>query len=319
MAEERGWNADFFDALGLLHNAAPADIERIFATASRGHLSDRRVADWAGLLPSDDIFMVAHDMSFPTPIHGHDFYEFSYVSGGVVINVVDGQRLYMLPGSLCVMNLNTRHLLEVVDSKAIVLNLGIRRRLFDEGIFREFMDDDNVMSEFLRGEEARGYLFFSDAGDHALIGEMTALASAYSQAGMRQSYALAGRVLMLLDRLAQTPSYSYFGIDTKTMRMVSFIRDHCEVASVRLIARKFGYSENYCTQYIKAHTGRTATELIADARVARAEVLLSSSEMSVQAIAAAVGYRSVGHFNELFRSYHGMTPGDYRKLSRTAK
>ncbi|WP_416188560.1 helix-turn-helix domain-containing protein [Paratractidigestivibacter sp.] len=39
----------------------------------------------------------------------------------------------------------------------------------------------------------------------------------------------------------------------------------------------------------------------------------------MQAIAAAVGYRSVGHFNELFRSYHGMTPGDYRKLSRTAK
>ncbi|WP_322154605.1 AraC family ligand binding domain-containing protein, partial [Paratractidigestivibacter sp.] len=236
MNEERGWNAEFFDALGLMHNAETAEIEQAFQVETRGHLSDRRVADWAGLLPSDDMFMVAHDMSSPTPLHSHDFYEFSYVTGGIVLNVVDGQRLYMLPGSLCVMNLNTRHTLEVIDSEAVVVNLGIRPKLFLEGIFREFMDEDNVMSEFLRGEGARGHLFFSDAGDRALIGEMAALASTYSQAGMRQSYALAGRVLMLLDRLARTPTYSYFGVDTKTMHMVSFIRDHCEVASVQAIA-----------------------------------------------------------------------------------
>lgn len=319
MSEAQAWNAEFFSALGLMHNAEAAEVERTFAATARGHLTDQRVADWAGLLPSDDIFMVAHDMRTATPLHGHDFYEFSYVSGGIVVNVVDGERLYMLPGSLCIMNLNTRHSLEVVDSEAVVLNLGIRPGLFSAGIFRDFMEEDSVISEFLRGEGARGHLFYSDAGNRALIGEMAALASMYSQAGMRQSYALAGRVLMLLDRLAKTLTYSYFGVDTKTMRIVSFIRDHCEVASVRLIARKFGYSENYCTQYIKAHTGRTATALIADARVTRAEALLSSSEMSVQAIAEAVGYKSVGHFNELFRSYHGMTPGDYRKLSRTAK
>lgn len=319
MSDAQVWNAEFFSALGLMHNADPDDIERTFATAARGHLSDQRVADWAGLLPDEDIFMVAHDMRSATPLHGHDFYEFSYVAGGIVVNVVDGERLYMLPDSLCIMNLNTRHSLEVADSDAVVLNLGIRPRLFSSGIFRDFMEEDSVISEFLRGDGARGHLFFSDAGNHALIGEMVALASAYSQAVMRQSYTLAGRVLMLLDRLASTPTYSYFGVDTKTMRIVSFIRDHCEVASIQLIARKFGYSENYCTQYIKAHTGRTATALIADARVTRAEVLLSSSEMSVQAIARAVGYKSVGHFNELFRSYHGMTPGDYRKLSRTAR
>lgn len=319
MRESQRWNADFFSALGLLHNAEPADIERVFSATVRGHISNERVADWAGLLLSDDIFMVAHDMQTPTPRHGHDFYEFSYVSGGIVVNVVDGERLYMLPGSMCVMNLNTRHSLEVIDSEAVVLNLCIRPGLFSEGIFRSFMEEDNVIAEFLRGKGARGHLFLSDAGDRALVGEMTALASVYSQAGMRQSYALAGRVLMLLDRLAKTQSCSYFGVDTKTMRIVSFIRDHCEVASVQLIARKFGYSENYCTQYIKAHTGRNASDLIAEARVTRAEVLLSSSDMSVQAVAEAVGYKSVGHFNELFRRYHNMTPGDYRKLSHTAK
>lgn len=319
MAANHGWNADFFSDLGLMRSADDAEIEQVFTASARGPLSDQRVADWAGLLPSDDIFMVAHDMGSAMPLHRHDFYEFSYVCGGIVLNVVDGEKIYMLPGSLCIMNLNTRHSLEVIDSEAVVVNLGIRPGLFSEGIFRDFLESDSVISEFLRGHGARGHLFFSDSGNHALIGEMAALASAYSQAGMRQTFTLAGRVLMLLDRLAQTPTYSYYGVDTKTMRIVSFIRDHCEVATVGLIARKFGYSENYCTQYIKAHTGRTATSLIAEARVARAEVLLSSSDMSVQAIAAAVGYKSIGHFNELFRSHHGMTPGDYRKLSRTAK
>ena len=317
MSDTQGWNADFFSTLGLMHKADAAEIEQTFAGAVRGQLTDQRVADWAGLLPDEDIFMVAHDMRSATPLHGHDFYEFSYVSGGVVVNVVDGERLYMLPKSLCIMNLNTRHSLEVVDPEAVVLNLGIRPGLFSAGIFRDFMEEDSVISEFLRGDGARGHLFFSDAGNHALVGEMAALASAYSQAGMRQSYTLAARVLMLLDRLASTSTYSYFGVDAKTMSIVSFIHDHCEVASVQLIARKFGYSENYCTQYIKAHTGRTATALIADARVARAELLLRTTDMNVTNVAKAVGYRSVGHFNELFRTYHNMTPGDYRKLARS--
>lgn len=311
-------SVDVFTALGLIKETDVTTIGPVFSRLPQGRLSDELVQQWIGLNSTDDIFILAHRMDHDAPPHAHAFYELSYVFDGVVINAVDGQRLYMPPETLCVMNLNSVHSLEVVNPQAVVVNLCIRKHLFEEGLFHEFLESDNVMARFLRGENGKGHLFFSDSGNHMLANTMVGIAQEYSRAGNRQSFALAGRVLVLLDELAKTSGYSFFGMDSNAMRMITYIRDHCDTVTIKDIAKEFGYSQNYCTQYIKKHTGRSATRLIADARMARAEVLLRTTDLSVHAVAQTVGYRSLGHFNELFRSYHDMTPGDYRKLCRFA-
>ena len=66
---------------------------------------------------------------------------------------------------------------------------------------------------------------------------------------------------------------------------------------------------------MKSHIGLTITQLLANVRLEQAETLLATTDLSVQAVAEAVGYTSVSHFNDLFRKSHDMTPGDYRLLS----
>lgn len=305
-----------FDGLGLIKATDTSVIGAVFSGLPQRRLTDEHVYEWRGVDPSDDVFIVAHRMDHDAPLHGHDFYEFIFVLDGTVINAVDGQRLYMLPETLCIMNLDSVHSLKALDPQAAIINLCVRKRLFDEGVFHGFMESDSVMARFLRGEAARGHLFFSDSGNHRLVSIMMGIAQEYAGCGNRQSFSLLGRLLILLDELAKTPAYSFYGMDSKAMRMMSYIRDHCDTVSINEIASEFGYSPNYCSQYIKKHVGRSASELIADARIARAEMLLQTSDLSIQGVASAVGYKSVGHFNELFHSYHGMTPGDYRKLCR---
>ena len=301
----------------LVPSSDAASAKMAFLKLPQGRLTDEQVLDWRGISPDNDIFMLAHTMDYPAPRHRHEFYEFSYVFNGTVVNIVNGQRLFMLPDTLCVMNLNSTHALEIVDPDAIMVNLCIRQQLFQEGVFRSYLEADNVMARFLRGEEGKSHLFYTDSGNHALATSIAKLSQDYTDAGCRPSFSFMGRVLVFLDELSRTPIYSFYGMDSRAMQMVSYIQEHCATVNIKSIAREFGYSENYCTQYIKRHTGRTASELIASARVARAEELLRSSELSVRAVAEQVGYRSVGHFNELFRSYHDMTPGEYRMIYRT--
>lgn len=307
-------NRDMLRSLGLIRETDLAMIDPVFSRLPQGRLTDEEVIGWVGIDPSDDIFVIAHRMDHAAPPHCHEFYEFSYVFEGVVVNAVNGQRLYMPPETLCVMNLNSVHSLEVVDPDALVVNLGIRRRLFEEGMFRSFIESESVMARFLRGETGKGHLFFTDSGNHLLANAIAGIAQEYARSNNRQSFGLAGRVLVFLDELGKMPAYSFYGMDSKAMRMISYIRDNCDTVSVKAIAQEFGYSANYCTQYVRRHTGRTISELIADARIARAEMMLRTTDLSVQAVANAVGYKSVGHFNELFREYHDMTPGDYRRL-----
>ena len=66
---------------------------------------------------------------------------------------------------------------------------------------------------------------------------------------------------------------------------------------------------------MKSHIGLTITQLLANVRLEQAETLLATTDLSVQAVAEAVGYTSVSHFNDLFHKSHDMTPGDYRLLS----
>ena len=314
--DKPSWSKKQLTKLGILRSADAGEARDALASKTGSGLSPAKISAWAGRVTESTIFLVAHGMDFSTPTHTHDYYEFSYVVDGPILNVVDGKKLYMLPGSLCVMNLNSSHALQTVDENAIIVNLCLRKELFAEGFYRQFIAQDNPMSGFLRGDESRNYLFFTDSGNMALQRAFSDIMEAYAAGAFQTTCELAARVLLLLDRLSKTPTYSYYGIDAKAMSIMAYIRDNCEKASIKHLARTFGYSENYFTQYVRNHTGRTASELIADARVARAELLLHTTDMNIASIAEAVGYRSVGHFNELFRAYHDMTPGDYRKLAR---
>lgn len=311
------WSKRLLTELGILLSAEPGEVQSAIEENEASGLSPNRLSSWTKHVTESQIFLIAHGMDFSTPVHTHDYFEFSYVVDGSILNVVGDKRLYMLPGSLCVMNLNSSHALQVVDKSAIIVNLCLRKELFDEGFYRQFLAMDNPLSAFLRGDGSKGYLFFADSGNMALQRAFSDIMEAYSSGGFKTTCELAARVLLLLDRLSKTSTYSYYGIDAKTATIMAYIRDNCDKASIRHLAREFGYSENYFTQYVRNRTGRTVSELIAEARVARAELLLRTTDMSVAAIAEAVGYKSTGHFNELFRAHHNMTPGDYRKLARS--
>ena len=44
----------------------------------------------------------------------------------------------------------------------------------------------------------------------------------------------------------------------------------------------------------------------------KARILLKDSGQKVEAVAAAVGYENVEHFNRLFKKAYGMTPLQFR-------
>lgn len=223
----------------------------------------------------------------------------------------------MPPGSLLIMNLNSRHALETADPSAAVINLCLQPGLFEAGVFADFLTSGSLLANFLRGRTGKDHLLFSDTPDGALRRAVADMLSEYAASGLKPSFSLAAQVLLLLDRLAKLPAGGYVGIDPTALEMVSWLQEHCaEPGGMADLARAFGYSRAYCSRFIRRHTGKNPSEFVAEARIARADDLLASSDLSVEAVARAVGYRSVGHFNELFRARRGMTPGDYRRLRR---
>lgn len=267
-------------------------------------------------LPTDDVFMVSHSMVRDTPLHDHDYFELAYVFDGRVINRLDGQDLYLLADSLCLMCPGTSHALVALDHEAVIINLCLRPTLFTEGIFRAFLDEDTDVARAMRRVEGSGFLTFSDAYGRILRRSMLGLLKEYDHAGRRMGYSVVAHVLLLLSQLSEIETYSFYGIDRDTMEILDFIDAHPEESSVSSLAERFGYNKTYFSHMMRSRLGMRARELIVAARMRRSLELLSSTDMPMREIASSVGYKSYSHFNRVFIETYHITPAGYRAYAQ---
>jgi transcriptional regulator GlxA family with amidase domain len=82
------------------------------------------------------------------------------------------------------------------------------------------------------------------------------------------------------------------------------------------LAAEFGVSTRTLLRRFAAETGRSPLEHLQASRVRRARHLLETTDRTVAAVAAAVGYRDPGTFAALFARHTGRRPAAYRTAFR---
>lgn len=80
-----------------------------------------------------------------------------------------------------------------------------------------------------------------------------------------------------------------------------------------------GRRREHCTRMMKTYYGTTPNRYITALRMNYAASLLSSGDLTVSETAFECGYDSIPHFYSLFFSAFGISPGEYRERSTTAK
>lgn len=66
---------------------------------------------------------------------------------------------------------------------------------------------------------------------------------------------------------------------------------------------------------VKAETGRTAKDFIADHILAAAKEMLCDSDLSVSQVAQNLGFDYPQHFVRFFKAHTGKTPSQFRSIS----
>ena len=74
----------------------------------------------------------------------------------------------------------------------------------------------------------------------------------------------------------------------------------------------FHYHPNYISQVVREKTGLPLRRYLLRLRVRQASRLLLDKEISVEEVAAQVGFRDVSYFVQYFKKVTGMTPGELR-------
>ncbi|MBW7455806.1 helix-turn-helix domain-containing protein [Paenibacillus sepulcri] len=97
--------------------------------------------------------------------------------------------------------------------------------------------------------------------------------------------------------------------------IIAFLQEAYVDESLNLsaVADRFHISEMYLSQFFKEQSGVNFSSYIEDLRMNQAKNLLGATKLSVNEIAAAVGYNSSNTFCRAFKRIHATTPLVYRK------
>lgn len=102
-------------------------------------------------------------------------------------------------------------------------------------------------------------------------------------------------------------------LSTQVQKCVDYIEMHLE-EKIRAadLAALVGYTEYYLTHKFKEETGLSVTDYAKFAKIERAKVLLTSTDMTVQDIAASLSFSTRNYFSRIFQEVTGQTPMEYR-------
>ena len=108
--------------------------------------------------------------------------------------------------------------------------------------------------------------------------------------------------------------------ENRAQDMQDYISENCfdENFSLQAMADRFSLTPSNLSHYFKNCTGQGVLEYVQAQRKKEACRLLSQTDEPVQIVGARVGMPNVSSFIRFFKQQTGITPGQYRKQTRTS-
>ena len=104
--------------------------------------------------------------------------------------------------------------------------------------------------------------------------------------------------------------------DERLVGMINFMQANYQTVTLEDMAEQFHLSVPYLSKFIHEKSGKTFGEQVTNIRMKKARTLLKNGNMTVENIAAAVGYPSVEHFSRTFKKLYDKTPVEYRNSEK---
>ena len=99
--------------------------------------------------------------------------------------------------------------------------------------------------------------------------------------------------------------------DSLSGRIIQYIHSHPETVTLKEIADHFSYHPNYISTLLHQELGKTFSQIVLEKRMDRAVILMKGTTLSIEEIAAMLGYSNHSNFYKAFREYYGKTPREY--------
>ena len=256
------------------------------------------------------------------PLHRHDYIELFYIYAGHCTATINGRRVALQAGDVCIMDTRAIHAIDPAGEEDIILNCMIHQKYFNaqfigrlasSGLVAQFLAE--VLNEHSTHDN---YMLFHSAGEPIIKELFEDAFCEYLDPGVCSADVLDSYMTLIFIQLARcykaNKEEEYrAGSRSYLTEVLHYIEENSATCTLEGTAAQFGYHPNYLSRAIKKATGFSFKELVNMTRLTQAAFLLKNTADPVSKIAADCGWSNQSQFYKKFSDGFGCTPRQYRE------
>lgn len=278
---------------------------------------------------SFQIFIDENKDSWKMPFEWHESLEIFYVLEGVGTFFIENKRYEFKKGDLFVIGNYELHKSELIEGQSFKAMIVMFDRKLSEII--EIRDEIDPLKIFFdRPADFSHQLEVTENLNQNLMFIFKQMISEMERAEGYSSRGIASLLQWLLVELARAYEDKkcgdlvgrFNGLKMKTVvsKMLDYIdKNYRQDINLELVANDLNVSASYLSREFKREIGFSLIEFITSKRIRLAREMLRNTTKSVTEIASEVGYNNVTHFHWTYKKLIGISPGQYRKMSKVYK
>lgn len=241
--------------------------------------------------------------------HYHDFFELYYLESGERYHIIRDSMYEIHSGQFVIFAPYVMHHSYGAE------NVPFKRILI------YFRPSQLQSPELLKAVEAGSGVYTADVKNRFSIHQLMELIlqEEENDSPFKDEYMHSLLNQLLVTILRRVPKPDQHVKQTLVGQVIDYIHNnYYEDITLDLLSRRFYVSTYYLCREFKRCTNRTIIQYINVTRIMNAQRKIMETDKSITEIGNLTGFSNITHFNRVFRQYAGLSPSQYRKLSKKA-
>ena len=280
--------------------------------------SDRTelISQWLGP-PSEEIMVcVFQGCHIDERFHRQDFFfvNFAYRGNYEALSASSQNRIFMKEGDCYLGQPYSGYALKKDgEEEVIIVGILIKKEPFLREYLHVLGADTALLHFFLEpsvNQYADGIIRFTPAANSPIWTLLDLMIAAYADPTDQTQNLLKSLFLSLSIYMANELQSQHLAPEKETVadRITAYMELHSDKATLKSTAAHFGYHPVYVSRLLSKKTGQNFSQTLLEFRMEKAAILLKSTNLSIEKIAAMLGYSNSSNFYKAFKAYYGTSP-----------
>lgn len=272
-------------------------------------------------LSNREVYMSKHNRYAPYPRHTHQFLELNYIVQGSCDQVINGTPYTFHNGDLLLMDVGSSHQISALQAEDLMVNIVFKDSQISLQTLEQLHGRNSLVYQFLLKSHAHlnseeNFLILRQEQLKRAPGILEQMMTEYfdphsfSQDILTHYLAILlldlARSLPTIDNVVQTSHDPY-------LQTLKLIDEQYQTLTLTQAADNLRFNKNYLSNLIKERSGVTFTHLLNQKKIMTAKLLLTSTDLPIEAIAIQVGYSNKTYFYKKFKEETGQLPSQLRQ------